>query len=212
MLRFDCMRNSVRMSKDKRGDLQQVEVKSRGELRSWLEANYEQGESIWLITYKKSESGLHLPYNDIVEEALCFGWVDSVPRRLDNRRSMLLLSPRKRASAWSKANKERAERMIASGRMRPAGQRKIDEAKADGSWQMLDKVSELIIPDDLAKALSRFEQAEAHFNAFPPSVRRGILEWIEQARRPETRQKRITETAELAGKNIRANQWRRPKV
>jgi uncharacterized protein YdeI (YjbR/CyaY-like superfamily) len=187
---------------------ERVEIESRADLRRWLEANHRQSESIWLVTYKKSVPDKHVPYDDIVEEALCFGWIDSLPRKLDEMRTMLRLSPRKPGSGWSRINKERAERMIASGAMRPAGQAKIDEAKADGSWSKLDGVDALEMPRDLELALSRYEAARGHFEAFPASVRRGILEWIEQAKRPETRARRVEETARLAADNIRANQFR----
>ena len=116
---------------------------------------------------------------------------------------------RKPGSAWSKANKERVERMNAAEKMRPAGLWKIEQSKADGSWAFLDDVEAFVIPDDLAAALAEYEDAEENFAAFPPSSRRGILEWIKQAKRPETRSKRVRETAELASRNVRANQYRR---
>lgn len=199
------------MAKDSKADFERVQVASRAEWRSWLEANHKQTASIWLVTFKKSAGDRHLPYNQIVEEALCFGWVDSLPRKLDEMRTMLLLSPRKTGSAWSKANKERVERMIAAGLMTTAGRRKIDRARADGSWSMLDEVDALLIPGDLERAFARFLPARTNFEAFPPSTRRGILEWIKQAKRPETREKRVLQTAELAAKNVRANQFQRPK-
>ncbi len=149
-----------------------------------------------------------ISHDDAVEEALCFGWIDSLPRKLDDERTMLLLSPRMPGSAWSKANKDRVERMNAAGKMHPAGLRKIEQSKADGSWTFLDDVEALIVPDDLAAALAEYEDAEENFAAFPPSSKRGILEWIKQAKRAETRSKRVWETAELASKNVRANQYR----
>ncbi len=187
-------------------DLQQVEVVSRAAWRAWLKAHHRQRESIWLVTYKK-DKGPHIPWADIVEEALCFGWVDSLPRKLDERRSMLLVSPRKPGSAWSALNKKRAEAMIARGQMTKAGQAMIDAAKADGTWTKLDAVEALSVPDDLAEAFRRYAGAANNFDAFPRSARRGILEWIIQAKRPETRAKRVEETARLAGQNQRANQY-----
>ncbi len=189
-------------------DHPKVTVKSRTEWRAWLQEHHGQSESIWLVTYKKGSAD-YLPYNDIVEEALCFGWVDSLPRALDDARTMLRLSPRRPKSAWSKANKERAERMIAAGRMTEAGLTMIERAKANGAWSKLDAVEALTLPPDLAEALAAQPPARANFDGFPRSVRRGILEWIEQAKRPQTRAKRVLETATSAARNERANQWQR---
>ena len=190
-------------------DFPKVQVESREEWRAWLRTNHESAESIWLVTFKKASGKPHVPYDAVVEEALCFGWIDSLPRKLDEGRTMLLLSPRKPGSAWSKANRDRVERMNAAGKMRPAGLRKIEQSKADGSWTFLDEVEALVIPDDLAAALAEHEGAEENFAAFPPSSKRGILEWIKQAKRPETRSKRVRQTAELDSRNIRANQYRK---
>jgi len=186
-----------------------VEVDSRAAWRDWLLTNHRQSASIWLVTWKKGDPR-HLPYGEIVEEALCFGWVDSLPRKLDDTRSMLLLSPRRPGSAWSRLNKERVERMIAADLMQPAGLRKVDDAKRDGSWNRLDLVETLALPEDLALALAGQPGATENWNAFPRSARRGILEWIDQARKPETRARRVSETAALAARNQRANQWRGP--
>ncbi len=190
-----------------RKEFEKVEIESRRSLRDWLTLHYNQTESIWLVIWKKGDPR-YTAYNDIVEEALCFGWVDSLPRVLDETRSMLLLSPRKTGSAWSKANKVRVGRLIAAGLMMPAGLAKIEAAKANGLWDKLEAVDALEVPDDLAEALAAYPLARKNFDAFPPSVRRGILEWIIQAKRPETRQARISETAEKAEANVRANQWR----
>ena len=164
---------------------------------------------MWLISSKKATGEPRVEYDEAVEEALCFGWIDSVARALDETRSMLRFSPRKPRSGWSRPNKIRIERLLAAGLMTPAGQAKIDAAIADGSWTKLDAVEDLEVPDDLAKACAAYPDARAYFDAFPRSVRRGILEWIAQAKRPETRAKRIEETARLAQSNYRANQWTR---
>lgn len=193
----------------KENDFQKIQVESRKELRKWLEDNHQLDESIWLISFKKHTGDRYLPYAEIVEEVLCFGWIDSLPRKLDDNRTMLRLSPRKVGSGWSKVNKEKIDKMIAAGLMTPAGLEKINAAKADGSWTKLDNVDALDIPEDLMKALGTFEKAKANFDAFPPSARRGILEWISSAKKLETRTKRIEETARLAQDNIRANQWKR---
>ncbi len=186
-------------------DKQRFTAKTRQEWRSWLADNYAQNEGIWLITSKKNSGMPYLSYNDIVEEALCFGWIDSLGRKLDERRTMLYCSPRKLKSNWSKANKDRVAKLLKLGLMTPAGIAKVERAKADGSWSFLDDVEALILPDDLKQALAKNPVAEQYFDAFPSSVKRGILEWIKNAKRETTRNKRITKTVALAAKNIRAN-------
>jgi uncharacterized protein YdeI (YjbR/CyaY-like superfamily) len=200
------------MAKDRRSGtgFERVEVTSRAGLRAWLEANHARNESVWLVTYKKAAGEAYVPYDAVVEEALCFGWVDSLPRKLDADRSMLLLSPRKPGSAWSAANKARVEALAEAGLLAAPGLAKIEAAKADGAWTRLDGVERLEIPPDLAAALAALPTAAENFAGFPRSVRRGILEWILQAKRPETRAKRIAETSRLAAENLRANQFRQP--
>ncbi|MBF6595104.1 MAG: YdeI/OmpD-associated family protein [Thermaceae bacterium] len=188
--------------------VQQFFAHSREEWRVWLERNHTTSKGIWLVYNKKTSGKHHLSYDEQVEEALCFGWVDSRPGKLDDERSMLYFAPRKAKSGWSKPNKERVEKLIKAGLMAPAGLAKIEAAKKDGSWTKLDAVERLEVPPDLARALAKVENAEANFAAFPRSVKRAILEWIAQAKKPETRAKRIEETARLAGQNLRANQWR----
>lgn len=181
---------------------------TRQEWRDWLSENHPRSEGVWLITYKKASGKADLAYDEAVEEALCFGWIDSKPGKLDEERSMLWVAPRKPGSNWSRSNKERVERLLAAGLMAPAGLEKVEAAKADGSWNALDAVEALEIPPDLAEALAAYPNAARHFEAFPRSVKRGILEWILNAKKPETRARRIEETARLADENIRANQWR----
>lgn len=180
--------------------------------RAWLAAHHTRGEGVWLIRYKKATGKPSLSYDEAVEEALCFGWVDSLPRALDAARSMLYFAPRKPGSGWSRKNKERIARLTAAGRMQPAGRAKVDAAKADGSWSALDAIENLEVPDDLQAALAAHPPAAEHFGAFPRSVKRGILEWIASAKREATRAKRVEETARLAAENVRANQWPRRKA
>jgi uncharacterized protein YdeI (YjbR/CyaY-like superfamily) len=186
-------------------DHQRVEVTSRKSLRAWLLKNHQQTDSIWLVTWKKGDDR-HVPYTEIVDEALCFGWIDSLPRKLDDTRTMLRLSPRKPKGAWSKVNKDKVAALEAKGLMHASGRAMVTLAKANGLWDKLNTVDALNVPDDLAKAFTK--TARANFDAFPPSVRRGILEWILQAKKPETRTARIKDTADKAKDNIRANQWR----
>lgn len=121
---------------------------------------------------------------------------------------MLWMSPRKPGTGWSRPNKERIERLTAAGLIAPAGLAKIEAARKDGSWEALDAVEALEIPPDLEKAFAAYETAKPNFEAFPRSVKRAILEWISNAKKPETRAKRVEETARLAAENVRANQWR----
>lgn len=121
---------------------------------------------------------------------------------------MVWFAPRKPRTGWSKLNKERVERLLTQGLMMPAGLAKIEAAKQDGSWNALDAIEALEIPADLESALNEYAAAKQNFEAFPRSVKRGILEWIASAKKPETRAKRIQETARLADQNLRANQWR----
>lgn len=197
------------MAKRAGADLPQVEAASRAALRDWLATHHATSGSAWLVTWKKGDPR-YLPYGDIVEEALCFGWVDSLPRRLDAERTILLLSPRKPGSAWSAANKARIAALVAAGRMAPAGLAAVQRAQEDGSWARLDGVEALEVPADLAEAFARHPGAAAQWEAFPRSARRGILEWIVQARTAPTRARRVEETARLAREGRRANQYRAP--
>jgi uncharacterized protein YdeI (YjbR/CyaY-like superfamily) len=187
---------------------EKVQVESRAAWRAWLSQHASASPGIWLVTFKKAAGEAHLPYEDMVEEALCFGWVDSQARPLDDARSQLLLTPRKASSGWSRPNKQRVERLIASGLMTPAGLAVIDRAKLDGSWTALDDAWNLVEPEALVVALDADPAARRHWDAFPPSAKRAILEWIGTAKRPATREKRIAETARLAAHGERANQWR----
>lgn len=188
-----------------------VEVRSVEEWRGWLEINHASSGSIWLVTHKASHPDKHVGYAELVEEAIAFGWIDSMPRALDADRSMRRFSPRKPMSGWSKVNKAIAERLIATGRMRPAGLAAIEAAKTNGSWAKLDVVETLLPPPDLLAALVANPPALERFDAFPRSAKRAILEWISSAKTGPTRAKRIAETAEAAAAGIRANQYRQPK-
>jgi uncharacterized protein YdeI (YjbR/CyaY-like superfamily) len=187
--------------------------KTRAAWRAWLAKHHTRTEGVWLITYKKATAKLgkkfaRVEYDEAVEEALCWGWVDSKVNKLDEERSLLWFAPRKPKTGWSKPNKERVERMIAAGLMQPAGLAKIEAAKQNGTWNSLDAIEQLEVPPDLQKALKQLKGAAANWEAFPRSVKRGILEWISIAKKAETRAKRVEETARLAGENKRANQWR----
>lgn len=190
-------------------DLARVELETRAKLRRWLERHHDSSPGFWLVSAKKATGRPRIEYDAIVEELLCFGWVDSLPRKLDEARTMLLCTPRKPGSRWSRLNKERVEKMLALGKMAPRGLEVLTQAKQSGAWAALDAVEALEIPEDLAARLDALPPARAHFEAFPRSVKRGILEWILSAKRPVTRAKRVEQTATMAQKNERANQWPR---
>ena len=183
-----------------------VHPQTRAAWRAWLMREHTRTSGVWLISFKKATGKPRVEYDAAVEEALCFGWIDSKPRTLDHEPSMLWFAPRKPGSGWSRPNKQRVARMIKAGQMMPAGQAKIDAAKADDSWSALDAVEALDVPDDLQQALAAAPSAQQHFDAFPRSVKRSILEWIANAKRPATRARRVAETARLAAENKRANQ------
>jgi uncharacterized protein YdeI (YjbR/CyaY-like superfamily) len=167
---------------------------------------------VWAVTVKKSAlpaGERHVGARDLNEECLCFGWIDSKPGRIDERRTALLCTPRRPGSGWSKVNKDRLVELLADDLVAPAGLAAIETAKADGSWTRLDAIDALLVPEDLRAALDALPPAAARFDAFPPSVRRGILEWIAGAKTEATRAKRVVETATLAQRGERANQWPR---
>mgnify|MGYP001182184803 FL=1 len=183
------------------------QTESRAAWRRWLAENHNRGEGVWLVGHKKATGRRRLDYEAAVEEALCYGWIDSKPRRLDDLRFMLWFAPRKPRSGWSAPNKRRILRLIRAGKMAPAGLAKVEAAKQDGSWSALDAVEALKMPPDLKRALGPRSATAKNFAEFPRSAKRGILEWIMTAKRPGTRMKRIAETARLAARNVRANQW-----
>jgi uncharacterized protein YdeI (YjbR/CyaY-like superfamily) len=185
-----------------------IHPESRVTWRAWLADHAADTQGVWLVSWRKHTGRPAMTYSEAVEEALCFGWVDSKPAKLDEDRTMLYFSPRRRGSAWSRSNKQRIQLLMADGRMTRAGLTVVEQAKADGTWSLLDEVEDLVVPADLAAALDALPSARAQWEAFPRSARRGILEWIAQAKRPETRSRRLAETAELAQQGERANQWR----
>lgn len=184
-----------------------VHPHDRAAWRAWLIQHHATQRGVHLASWRKPSGREPLDYGEAVEEALCVGWVDSKGGKLDDDRGLLWFAPRNPRSGWARSNKDRVERLIADGLMLPAGQAAIDEAKRRGTWTMLDAVEDLIVPDDLAAALAAHPPAADHFAAFSKSTRRALLEWITQAKRPETREKRILETATKAARNERANEW-----
>lgn len=159
--------------------------------RQWLQEHHAQLTSVWLVYYRKSAASATLSYNEAVDEALCFGWIDSTRRTLDNERYMQLFSRRKPRSVWSKINKEKVRRLILEGRMTPAGLDVVKTAKKNGYWNILNDAEALKIPADLRVALSTDKAALRFFNSLSRSDRKRILQWLLMAKRAETRQNRI---------------------
>ena len=190
-----------------RDDAPWVHAETVEEWRDWLLAHHATETGAWLVSWKSPTGRPSVKYELAVEEALCVGWIDSSGRTIDDERHALWFTRRKAGSGWARTNKERILRLEAEGRVTDAGRALIDAAKADGSWTLLDDVENLIVPDDLAAAFERYPGSRAYFDAFPPSARRALLEWIVQAKRETTRAARLDETARLASQNIRANQW-----
>jgi uncharacterized protein YdeI (YjbR/CyaY-like superfamily) len=179
-----------------------VHAETRHDWRAWLEANHERREGVWLVSWRTAAGPdrLRMSYEEMILEALCFGWVDSTASTLDERRALLWMSPRRKGSAWSRPNKERVVRLEAAGLMRDPGRRAIEAAKADGSWTILDSVEDGIVPDDLAAAFAANPGAQEHWETFRRSSRKQLLGWIAQAKRPETRAARVAETATAAAR------------
>jgi uncharacterized protein YdeI (YjbR/CyaY-like superfamily) len=189
-------------------DREHVEPGSRAEWRSWLAANHATSPGAWAIFPRRRAAGADDPgYEELVLEALCFGWVDSRPGTVDADRTKLYLAPRRPRSGWAASNKARVARLIEAGLMAPAGLAAVERAKVDGSWSRTDGSESVVEPPDLLAALIAIEGARAGWDAFPRGARRAILQWIEQAKQPATRAARIADTVTKAARGERANQW-----
>ena len=171
--------------------LKTVYASDRNQWRVWLEKNHRTSLCTWLVYYKVKSGKPSVRYSEAVKEALCFGWIDSKVKSLDEERYMQVFTPRKPKSVWSKLNKQYIEELIAQGLMTEAGFEKIEKAKQNGSWSKLDAIEALIIPTDLNQALAANETANKYFELFSNSSKKNILSWVENAKRPETRLKRI---------------------
>ena len=183
-----------------------VRPRDRAAWRRWLARHHDQPAGVWLLIRKKGSAEDGVVYEEAVEEALCFGWIDSKAKALDDDHYRQWMSPRKPTSVWSLINKGRVERLLAGGQMEASGLEAIRVAKENGSWAALEASDRLEIPEDLAAALATNTAAQRHFATFPPSAKRIILGRIREAKRPETRAKRIEETVRLAAENRRAGQ------
>ena len=187
------------------GGRPQVQIDDRDSWRAWLEQHHDSSNGVWLVTWRRRTGRPTLSYEAMIEEALCFGWVDGQAITVDDERSGLYFAPRKKGSPWATSNKARVERLIAEGRMTPAGARVIERAKADGSWTVFDGPARLEEPPALVAALDDPGRpaARGNWNAFSASVRRMSLEWIALAKRDETRIRRILIIADAAERNER---------
>jgi len=181
--------------------LESIYASDRKKWREWLEKFHFTSPGIWLIYYKVKSGKTSVKYSEAVKEALCFGWIDSKVKSLDEDRYQQIFTPRKPKSVWSKLNKQYIEELIEQGLMTQVGLEKIEAAKQDGSWTSLDAIEALTIPIDLKQALEANSSAKHNFEAFSNSLKKNILFWIHSAKRPETRLKRIEQTIISAAQN-----------
>jgi uncharacterized protein YdeI (YjbR/CyaY-like superfamily) len=179
-------------------------AESRAQWRAWLEANHAVVPGVWLCSWRTVTGKPTCPYPEVVEEALCFGWIDSTASRLDDDRGLQLLTPRKPKSTWTRLNRQRVADMEAAGLMTDAGRRAVDTAKRNGWWTILDPVEDLVVPDDLSAALDANPTASREWDGFPPSARKAMLWWVISAVRHETRQRRIDTIVTKAERGERA--------
>lgn len=181
--------------------------KNKKEWRVWLENNHARLNSVWVVFYKKASGISTISWSDSVDEALCFGWIDSKKIAIDAEKSHQFFSKRKPKSTWSKINKLKVERLIAEGLMTKAGFESIEIAKQNGLWTILDDVDALVIPPDLQAAFDKYPSSRAFFESLSNSIKKMMLYWIISAKQAETRQKRINEIAELASQNQKPKQF-----
>ncbi|MFM2394879.1 MAG: hypothetical protein RLZZ546_2862 [Bacteroidota bacterium] len=172
-------------------------AKNQKEWRKWLEGNHATKPSVWLVCYKKKTNKPTLSWTEAVEEALCFGWIDSIKKTIDEDAYIQFFGPRKPKGTWSKINKEKIEKLIAEGKMMSAGYESIERAKQNGSWHILTDVEELIIPEDLLKAFKTKKGSKEHFLSLSKSVQKYNLMWLTMAKLPATREKRIKVIVDL---------------
>lgn len=182
--------------------------KSQADWRKWLEENHQQKNSVWLIYYRSSTGKPSLSWSEAVDEALCFGWIDSTKKTIDHERYMQYFTRRKPSSTWSKVNKDKIAILIQNDQMAQAGLKSIEIAKQNGNWSLMDDVEKLIIPEDLKIALTRIEGALDFFQRQSKTLKKGMLHWVVVAKRTETRKKRIDEITRCASKEIIPDRFR----
>ncbi len=181
--------------------------KTRYQWRQWLEKNHATAKGVWFTYFKKETGKPRVSYEEAVEEALCFGWIDSLPRKLDDERTMLKFTPRKASSVWSKVNKARIEKLINDKQMMPAGFACIELAKQNGSWDKLTASDHAAanneVPYDLHILFEKNKKAKENFQRFSFSIRKQFLSWIDNAKRSETRVARLKQTVLMAKANTK---------
>ena len=180
-------------------NFQKVEVSGSEELRSWLENHHSQKESVWPVTFKKAVPEKYFSTSQVLDELLCFGWIDGIRRKLDDNRTMQLIAQRK-VEHWAKSYKDRAAKLISEGKMHEAGIRSIETSKKNGLWDFMDEVDQLIVPNDLQEALGKHAGATEFFYGINDSSKRFVLRWLKLAKTSKTRSARIMQLAELSAK------------
>lgn len=185
-------------------DMPIYHAESRSQVRAWLEHHHETERGVWLCSWRSATNRPRCPYPDMVEESICFGWIDSTITVLDDDRGLQLFTPRKPKSSWTRLNRSRVSDMEAAGLMTDAGRRAVAVAKANGWWTLHDAAEDLIEPDALATALDANPAARSAWDGFPPSARKGMLWWVISAARDETRERRIATIVDKATRGERA--------
>ena len=188
-------------------EVEQFYPETKQHWRAWLEQNHQLKDAVWLIMYNKKSTKSTIKWSDAVDEALCFGWIDSKKIKIDDERVHQFFSKRKPQSTWSKINKDKVEKLIEQGLMTNAGYKSIEIAKENRSWNILDEVEALVIPLDLEKAFGRYVGSKDYFISLSKSVKKMMLQWIVLAKRPETRNNRIEEIVFLASQSKKPKQF-----
>jgi uncharacterized protein YdeI (YjbR/CyaY-like superfamily) len=176
---------------------------NRAGWRAWLRDNCETADEVWLVLQHVRSATPSVRHDDAIEEALCFGWIDSLARKHDAESWCQRFTRRNQRGAWSNVNRELVHQLTGQGLMTPHGLAAVDLAKRTGTWSILADAQRGVVPDDLRQQLAASEAATGHFDEFSRSTKRAILEWIATARRLETRQRRIARTVECAARNVR---------
>jgi len=178
-------------------------AETRAQWRSWLKQNHDEVRGVWLASWREEERP-RCPYPDAVEEAICFGWIDSTSSTLDDERRLQLFTPRKAKSSWTRLNRKRYAEMERRGLMTAAGRAAVEVAKNNGWWTIYDPVEDLIEPDGLRVALDADADARANWDRFPPSARKQMLWWVISAARDDTRARRIAQIVGQAAQGERS--------
>jgi len=189
-------------------EIEKFYPETKKHLRKWFKEHHLTKDAVWLIFYKKHTGKPSVAWTDAVDEALCFGWIDSKGESIDKDTFRQYFSKRKPKSTWSKINKQKIETLTAKGLMAEAGFKVIEIAKQNGSWAILDEAEELTVPLDLEKAFEKFENSKDHFSSLSKSKKKVLLYWIALAKTETTRQNRILEIAENASQKQQPKQFR----